>query len=534
MSFTDIAAIFYLLFIGLFILVGNCFVFIAVLWDNKLRSKSNAFILCLSAADLLVAIFNIPLTIASVLHPTWRSMDSRICQFSGFFEMLFLVASVQSLSIIGINRFYYVVHWKRYHERFTNIRVTLIIIGVWALSVLLCTPPLLGWSRYGYKATKNHCFVVWRSDAAYTYFMVLTCFMGPIFAMGICYYRIFKFNRERKKNKFSWLQRKPSTIEIKDNLPVQTKEKAKFSIQRGFKTNFVLEVSSVAPDSGIESAVKNEPVLCNAKRKTVSFYDNAISYANKDQDNWEVLVTAEYNAVRENSLCKLQCSKTIVEDIRIDGNDEALVSNRVESDASTDSAVIAQFNETKKPENTVAKDTQCKTEQLFSRPSLVRHKLIPETSEISDTDVISDVVVTTAVDLSVEDDTYQSTTSNGDERSSQTQEGGKKKGRRGKGKGSKRRLYSPQISKEERKLSLMLALMVIIFIVAWLPFVVTMFLEFYTTITIPTALDRLSLFVGYTNSLCNPIIYGFMNQRFRKVYKDIFFVITRCKRAHWS
>lgn len=77
--------------------------------------------------------------------------------------------------------------------------------------------------------------------------------------------------------------------------------------------------------------------------------------------------------------------------------------------------------------------------------------------------------------------------------------------------------------REELRLVASLLVVVIIFIVAWLPFCVTMFWSvFGGSNPPPRTLDMFTLLLGYTNSCCNPIVYGIMNKRFNNAFKKLF------------
>ena len=113
--------------------------------------------------------------------------------------MLSFVSSVMSLAMIAINRYFYVVQWKSYPSIFTPRRSVLFAGIVWLLSLLLSIPPLFGWAEYRYIPGKSYCFVSWSSDVYYMYFMLTTCFFGPLSVVFVSYFNIIKFTREAKR-----------------------------------------------------------------------------------------------------------------------------------------------------------------------------------------------------------------------------------------------------------------------------------------------------------------------------------------------
>ncbi|KAJ0170828.1 hypothetical protein K1T71_013600 [Dendrolimus kikuchii] len=77
---------------------------------------------------------------------------------------------------------------------------------------------------------------------------------------------------------------------------------------------------------------------------------------------------------------------------------------------------------------------------------------------------------------------------------------------------------------KERKASTTLGIIMSAFIICWLPFfVLALIRPFVDEDTIPDAVSALFLWLGYLNSLLNPIIYATLNRDFRKPFQEILF-----------
>ena len=74
----------------------------------------------------------------------------------------------------------------------------------------------------------------------------------------------------------------------------------------------------------------------------------------------------------------------------------------------------------------------------------------------------------------------------------------------------------------ETRITNTLLLVLLMFTVCWAPFTVTMFFDLYHPTSLPRAFDIISLFLGYTNSLCNPIIYGIRNSAFKEGFFELY------------
>ncbi|KAI8423118.1 hypothetical protein MSG28_014200 [Choristoneura fumiferana] len=77
---------------------------------------------------------------------------------------------------------------------------------------------------------------------------------------------------------------------------------------------------------------------------------------------------------------------------------------------------------------------------------------------------------------------------------------------------------------KERKASTTLGIIMSAFVICWLPFfVLALIRPFVEEGTIPDAVSGLFLWLGYINSLLNPIIYATLNRDFRKPFQEILF-----------
>lgn len=77
---------------------------------------------------------------------------------------------------------------------------------------------------------------------------------------------------------------------------------------------------------------------------------------------------------------------------------------------------------------------------------------------------------------------------------------------------------------KERKASTTLGIIMSAFVICWLPFfVLALVRPFVAEDAIPDAVSSIFLWLGYLNSLLNPIIYATLNRDFRKPFQEILF-----------
>lgn len=76
---------------------------------------------------------------------------------------------------------------------------------------------------------------------------------------------------------------------------------------------------------------------------------------------------------------------------------------------------------------------------------------------------------------------------------------------------------------KEKKASTTLGIIMSAFTVCWLPFFILALIRPFETMHVPPSLSSLFLWLGYANSLLNPIIYATLNRDFRKPFQEILF-----------
>ena len=195
---TVIEALF-LTFIWFGALFGNILLFVVVAKSPRLQTKGNVFILNLAAADLLVSVISLPITLVTVVSEGWI-LGKEVCLISGFITLLTFVASCMALSMISINRYHAIVHWTTYQATFTRRKCALYICMVWGITIGLSIPPFFGWASFDYHEGQSYCFAKWTDSKSYTIFMIAVCLFGPLVIMGYCYVKIIQFKKKSKRD----------------------------------------------------------------------------------------------------------------------------------------------------------------------------------------------------------------------------------------------------------------------------------------------------------------------------------------------
>ena len=179
-------------------IIGNVSLFLIVYKNRNVCTITNMYILNLAAADILVSVLSMPVTVVTIIKERWV-FGHTACVALGFFTILSFIASVMSLGMIAINRYFYIVKWNTYTNTFSKRKALLYGVVVWVVSISLASPPLFGWAEYRFIPGKSYCFVYWPANVYFMYFMIAVCFFGPLSAMAFSYYNILTFTRDAKR-----------------------------------------------------------------------------------------------------------------------------------------------------------------------------------------------------------------------------------------------------------------------------------------------------------------------------------------------
>ncbi|XP_077002127.1 melatonin-related receptor [Tamandua tetradactyla] len=170
-------------------LVGNSMVILAVTKNKKLRNSGNIFVVSLSAADMLVAIYPYPLMLHAMAVGGW-DMSQFQCQLIGFATGLSVVGSVFNIVAIAINRYCYICHSLQYKRIFSARNTCIYLVVTWVMTVLAVVPNMyIGTAEYDprtYTCTFNYLH-----SPVFAVTIVCIHFVIPLLIVGFCYMKIW-------------------------------------------------------------------------------------------------------------------------------------------------------------------------------------------------------------------------------------------------------------------------------------------------------------------------------------------------------
>ncbi|XP_041980036.1 octopamine receptor [Aricia agestis] len=180
-------------------IVGNILVILSVFTYKPLRIVQNFFIVSLAVADLTVAILVLPLNVAYSILGQWV-FGIYMCKMWLTCDIMCCTSSILNLCAIALDRYWAITDPINYAQKRTLQRVLLMIGIVWILSLIISSPPLLGWNDWPdvfepdtpCRLTSQPGFVIFSSSGS---------FYIPLVIMTVVYFEIYLATKKRLRDR---------------------------------------------------------------------------------------------------------------------------------------------------------------------------------------------------------------------------------------------------------------------------------------------------------------------------------------------
>uniref|UniRef100_A0A8C3G7Z2 G-protein coupled receptors family 1 profile domain-containing protein n=1 Tax=Cyclopterus lumpus TaxID=8103 RepID=A0A8C3G7Z2_CYCLU len=185
-------------------LVGNIGLICIIARRREKVNVTGIFICNLSFSDILVCVFCLPFTVIYTLMDHWV-FGSLLCRLVPFIQCASVTVSVLSLVFIALERHQLIINpsgWKP-----SISQAYLVVVLIWILACFTSSPFLAYLNAsppqpvyYTYK-NSSACLEHWPSQQhrlAYTTWLLLFQYCGPLLLVLLCYVRVFVRLRHRK------------------------------------------------------------------------------------------------------------------------------------------------------------------------------------------------------------------------------------------------------------------------------------------------------------------------------------------------
>ena len=170
---------------------GNLLTCYAVYRNQRLRTLLNMFVIALGVSDILMSIFCIPFSVVTLFRGRWIFGKS-FCRFDGFGVLTFGFASLRTMGLIAVSRYFCVVKPEKYTVLFKKQRALLYIAVVWCLALVGSVPPFfIKNAGFEFQPGKAMCLYTFERNIPYAVFLGSVYIAAPLTVIKICYAKVF-------------------------------------------------------------------------------------------------------------------------------------------------------------------------------------------------------------------------------------------------------------------------------------------------------------------------------------------------------
>nr|KAG5689292.1 hypothetical protein BaRGS_033084 [Batillaria attramentaria]KAG5700504.1 hypothetical protein BaRGS_013991 [Batillaria attramentaria] len=180
----------------LIIVFGNFLVMWAIVTDRNLKGTQNLFIGSLALADFLLGLVVVPFSLANELMGYWY-FGTVFCELWKATDVLLCTASITSLCLISLDRYWSITKAIHYSRQRTPKRAAVMIFIVWFVSAAICIPPLIGWKQPAPDSDWPLCAL--SEDIGYVLYSSMGSFYIPAFIMVFVYFKIYEAAKARAR-----------------------------------------------------------------------------------------------------------------------------------------------------------------------------------------------------------------------------------------------------------------------------------------------------------------------------------------------
>ncbi|XP_069139360.1 5-hydroxytryptamine receptor 1D-like [Argopecten irradians] len=484
-------------------ILGNSLVILAIIIDKKLRRVGNIFIVNLAVSDILVGAIVSPLSLVYQITGEWP-YGRQLCDFWTSVDIICCTASILNLCVISYDRYNAISQPLKYAKHRTTRRALMLVILVWMYSCCIALPPLFGWRKTTEASTHGLLKCQITHHLGYTFYSTIGAFYLPLCIMVSFYTRIFLVTSSRGKQ---WVRGPGSSCRIQrrrsrnkrdsDNnntvcclvCPCRSKEESESESSRSVTTQTERTQSrNLSLSSSIRRSTfdYSSTAQSDLHRKAVMFSPRASTASTSAGE-----VVLEITQGRRKQTIQRRLYRQI-------------------SNPNSDSSYTTSTTTSTTAETSFSESSSAGSDNRTSRrASNVIYNLLA--ANIMAAEILRDSVKGVQFapqnrsPLLIEEEEIVPEPLPPKETARAT----------------RRKRKNLSLPHEKRAVKT-LGIVVGCFIFCWLPFfVVTVIIPLCQSCKVSPIVTGIVLWLGYCNSACNPIIYTFFNEDFRRAFRKL-------------
>ena len=181
-------------------ILTNGIVLYAIRTNSTLKTFTNKIIANLCLVDMAETLLIMPLWIASLVKGHWI-FGNIVCSMSGFLFFAMANATLYSLLLIALSRYFKVVKPHLYNGIFfaKKRRPRILVALCWIVPLVICSPPLYGWGRYKFYPQSALCTFEWSFAGLNVSYLVFLVVVQPSpYIICWCYFKIYNTVRRNR------------------------------------------------------------------------------------------------------------------------------------------------------------------------------------------------------------------------------------------------------------------------------------------------------------------------------------------------
>ena len=183
----------------LLLFVGNSVTLLVIAMNRRMRTiPANMLVASLAVSDFLLGALSCLIALTALATSRWPFSNTS-CQFQGYIAVTLAVASIHTLALMAVNRYFRIVSPTKYKHYFTKKKTAIMILMSWFHSMWAPLPYILSGHKMVFHPSKFFCYLQIDSGA-FTAFLV-TVYVGfPTCVIFYCYLKIYQSVRCHNNN----------------------------------------------------------------------------------------------------------------------------------------------------------------------------------------------------------------------------------------------------------------------------------------------------------------------------------------------
>uniref|UniRef100_A0AC35TLK8 G_PROTEIN_RECEP_F1_2 domain-containing protein n=1 Tax=Rhabditophanes sp. KR3021 TaxID=114890 RepID=A0AC35TLK8_9BILA len=189
---------FFLVLLILLTIFGNILVVLSVVVYKRMRTFTNILLTSLATSDLLVGLMVMPLSLVDLLHQHKWPFNPLLCNIWATTDVLLCTASILNLCIISIDRYLAINYPLKYSRTRSKSMAFGLLSAVWGVSIVVCIPPWIinAWKMNSSANNNKSCS--YPPSIGYRIYSALGSFYIPLLVMLSVYFKIFRVASARE------------------------------------------------------------------------------------------------------------------------------------------------------------------------------------------------------------------------------------------------------------------------------------------------------------------------------------------------